>query len=387
MRHLCLKCFWLVGSLLVMVPLTIHPVAAQEQPTGVVVAIGGVDLAPVLAGVESAGGASWRSVRVDPTASGVSVPPMARLDRLEQLYADADFLGCLTASQNAAIQFWTLLQEGHREAAARATVFGAACAFGAGDEDLAQTLLSRGAVVGLDLAGAGANTTPEFQLVAERTIQRVAAQPRVAVTLTTAPYGATVLVDGGAAVCRSDRCELNLRRGEHVIKATKIGHLPRIVHIQLNDELEREVALDSAPATEQQRQASDALARGWTPDREDLAETLANGFGARLVVIAWQEAGMTRLGLFDHALNQMVARESCEPNATALRIAGHSVVTQWRGIAEPTPLVRRPVFWIVVSAVAAVVATGVGLGVWAASRPVETQNDLVFVNHSAILNE
>jgi hypothetical protein len=149
-----------------------------------------------------------------------------------------------------------------------------------------------------------------------------------------------------------------------------------VVSLQLDGSAERQLALDSAPAEEQKRQVADALSRGLSPDRKDVAATLTNGFSARVAVVAWQEEQQVRLALFDRALDQIVARQSCPPTAAALHLAGHALVTEWRGEVEPRPLVRRPAFWLVLSAVTALVATAVGLGVWAANRPVRTVHTL-----------
>ncbi len=350
----------------------------EELPLGTVVVLEELEEGAAFEGARSAGGASWRLERLDAREAPATEPPQEALGHIERLYAEADFLRCLTAVQGEELGLDILLEHEDRGSAAQVAVYSAACAHGAGDGELARARLRRALIAGLEVSDLLAETTPEFQLLAEQVEREVGVAGRVTLTLTTNPTGARIWMDGVEATCAEPGCTLEVRRGEHVFVARRIGYLPRTERMRIEDDVERELSLDPAPAEVQLEQLGEELATGAAPDRTDLARAAADGFGSRVVVLLWTEEELVRAALYDRSLERFVSRASCDGSTTALRTALHALVQEWRGETEPTPLARRPAFWIVTLGVATVVGVATGLIVWGVTQPEVEVHDLVF---------
>ena len=350
----------------------------EEVPLGTVVVLGDIEEEAAFDGVRSAGGATWRLERLEPRAAITPPTPTEALALVERLYAEADFLRCLTAVQNEELGLDLLLARPDRESAARSAIYSAACAHGAGDVELARNHLRRALVAGLEVSDTLAETTPELQLIAEEVESEVSNAGRVRLTLTPHPNGARIWLDGVPAECADVGCALEVRRGEHLVVARRIGYLPRVGRMSIERDGERELTLDPAPADVQLEQLREELASEAAPDRIELAHAAADAYGSRVVIMIWTEEELVRAALYDHGLERFVARASCDGSTTAVRAALHSLVHEWRGETEPIPLARRPVFWLVTLGVATAVGVATGLIVWGATRPEIDEHYLVF---------
>jgi hypothetical protein len=341
-------------------------VAQDVLPAGVVVTLGGLPVADALAGAEATGGARFRGETIAPAAEVAPGSPTPAIDGLRRLYLDGDFLRCLTAMQSGTVEIDRLLADGLREDAGRAAVFQAACAYGAGDESLADAVIRRLFIAGLD-ASALVETTPEFQALAERAEAAVIGRTEAEVHLATRPAQAAVQVDGVPVTCGVRTCSVSLRPGRHVVRVERLGFSPRTVHVDVEGETRRTIALDPAPADEIRAQLARAVASADPPDKGEFIRAVADAFGARVVVLVWGQTGPTRAAVFDRAMGRVVSRASVDEGDSPVRTAAATAVSEWRGLVEPTTLVEEPLFWITTVGVAA----AAGVAVFLLTQPEE----------------
>lgn len=347
---------------------------ADAPPAGVVVVVGAADAAQALAAAEASGGAAWRLERLVAAAPrSEPEPPRAALESLRAAYLEADFLRCLTRLQDPELAVPHLLEAGHRAAAAQAGVFGAACAFGAQDAALARGLLESVFVAELDPTEALGVTTPDFQALAESVRVRVIEAARVAVTIRTRPSRASVQVDGGSTRCAATPCVLSLLAGEHVLSIGRLGYSTRVVRERFEQTTARALSLDPASETVVRSQLADTLAGGRSPGEIEISRAAASAFEVRVVVVAWSERDRVHAAVYDRARDGILARISSD-GSTASASAVRSVVSEWRGITEPTPLYAEPLFWATTIGVAVLT----GLTMYLLLRPGDTRYDIVF---------
>lgn len=349
-----------IGALVIAFASAAH---AQEPIPGAVVAVGSVDADAATEAARAAGGARWSIERLEPRAMESPVPPDA--SALREAYLAADFLRCLTAAQEPALELGALLRAGHRETAVDVAVFGAACAFAGGDADLGRRLIERAFVAELDVSAALAVTTPDFQSAAEEVRANVAARARVDARIETRPAGARAVADGGAR-CAPTPCTLALLPGPHAIAIARLGYAPRAIELEAGS---ADIALDPAPSALVRSQLAAALARGMSPGDVELARAAASAFEARVVVVVWQSDRSHALA-YDRARDRVLARVASSDVASAVR----AVIAEWRGIVEPTPIYEEPLLWILTGAA----AIAAGVIIYFAVRPPDRRYDLVF---------
>lgn len=323
-------------------------IATPEAPTGVVVTLPGVP-APAIATAEWAG---WQHVPMIPSARPAPAPPEGELAALRRLWEDADFARCLAAARSLDLD--ELLTARHRAAAAEQIALEAGCALGAGDEPLAQALLRRAAVAGLDLTGPLSRMTTDLQRAWTSVAAAVAKSSLHRVALSTEPSPATVSIDGDGTACPSTPCEVSLRPGRHVLAAQRLGSLERRLTVDLTAPTARRIALDPAPAQALRTQLAHALATH-PPDDPRLARLASAAFAARLTVLVWRTPEGLRGQLFD-----VRATDGPRVMARARGDTVDAVLSSLRSIwqdEQPRTLLEEPMFWVgAVAVVGAVVA-------------------------------
>jgi hypothetical protein len=173
--------------------------------------------------------------------------------------------------------------------------------------------------------------------------------------------------------CPATPCDLAVLAGEHVITVERLGYARRTVQRTLEGAADLRLALDPAPAPEQRAQLGAALAAGEDPDGPRFVRAAAMAFGARLVVVARPGGDGASASLYDRARGRIVARTTVD-RADQAPAAIRSVIAEWRGITEPTPLLEEPLFWVG----AGVVALATGIVVYLLVNPGEPRHDIVF---------
>jgi hypothetical protein len=329
--------------------------AERSLPSGVVLAVGDVDLAAALRAAKTAGGARWRGSELRPQRAHPPATPQEAVEKLKSLYLEADFIGCLSQMQNGTLDIDAMIFAGQRAAAGTTCILAAACAFDAGDKQLAQSLLMRATIAELPTK-ALEQTKPGVQRLMETLQAEAMERPRVPLIVRSDPPDAAIRVDGVASPrCRSSPCRLHLRKGRHLLRLTRLGYLPRLVAVELEAGLERIIALDPAPAARARRQLADALSAGAATDTRAFVQTIAQAEQVQVVVVATHDA-KSRAGatLYDHQLERIVARSRVTNSSDGVASAVRAVIAQWRGEVEDRPLWKRPLFWgITVGSIAA----------------------------------
>lgn len=350
--------------------------AQDETIPGVVVSIGDADGPAAAAAARDAGGATWSLERLRASPRVASRPPDDAVANLRDAYLAADFLRCLSATQAPELDVGALLAGAHRESVAAVTVFGAACALGAGDPEQAIRALRRAYAAELDVGDALAVTSPEVQTLAEEVRLALAARSRVDVAIATRPPGADVSVDGGGTTCAPTPCRVSLRPGVHNVAVTRLGYRPRHAVEVVDEDRQIVLALDPAPAALARTQLAAALAGGMAPDDVSFARAAADAFEARVVAISRGSVDRAHAAVFDRARDRVLARVAASgDNATASSI--RAAILEWRGLTEPTPLHQEPLLWVLVGA-GVLVAAAVGVLAYVLTRPPERRYDLVF---------
>ena len=276
----------------------------------------------------------------------------ARLDALDALraaYRSAAFLRCLARLRDPSLDLRALTLASRHEAAATVAVLGAACLFKADEPAGARALIDRALGYGLPVEGALSEApAPDVQRFLEEARLASAEAPRHPVRIRSAPPDARVEVDGRAA-CEATPCELDLRAGEHLLRLTRFGHLPRVLRPVVRGPLRLAPALDEAPAEVLLEELAARARRGLALTTPQLFETLAEGFGGSLIALArGSEDGLA--AVYDADLGRIVARLEVDEEAE-LATALDAALASWRDEVDP-PLWRRGEFWAVLAAVA-----------------------------------
>jgi hypothetical protein len=293
---------------------------------------------------------------------------------LRGFYLEADFLRCLSQLSDRRLDRKALVAAGHLEAAAAVFVFGGACALGAEDADLAETLFDELAVLELPASGPLEVVSPDVQQLAEARRQAIAREDRVTMRLTTRPAGAALAVDG-VHRCNATPCEVSLPPGEHVVVIEALGYVPRTEPRLIDANLTIELALDPAPSGVARRQLAHALHGDVSPDGALFIRAASRALGARLAVVVFARERRLHAAIYDRRSDRVVA-ESSVSGEDGVELAVRTVVSEWRGETEPTPVYRSPWFWIATIGAAAIAGVIVGLIV----IPPEPRHDVVFGN-------
>lgn len=336
--------------------------ADEPLPPGVLVAIDRAEGQAGLRGLEEAGGATWELETLTARSPEAAPPPEEAIAELRRRYVYGEFLRCVAALQEPPLDVDALLDAGLREAADQVLVFGAACAFGGDDLASAERLLRRAQAAELPLAALG-ETTPETQAFAERVLAN--APPIRRIRLESSPVGAQIRLDGRDR-CPLTPCDLSARAGPHRLHLELLGFESRALTLQLDADLSRTVALAPASGPELVTQLEHALTLPSAAEgggQLAIARVAAEAYGARVVVLLRRDGDAHVAVVYDRSRERFVStvRDTSAERATYL------ASQEWRGIVEPRPVWRQPLFWTLVVGAAGVAA----VIVWLAVRPPE----------------
>lgn len=335
--------------------------SAVPLPPATILSVGEIADGEVLAAAQERGGAQWSLERLQPSVAAVEAPPGAAIEQLHERFVGLDFGGCLAAAHGEELAVDRLLEHGLRDAAARVLVTSAACALRAGDESLSRSMLSRAYEADLDLDRLLRANLVELQQLAERVHAQVVSRGRVILRIETAPAGGEVSIDGSEPSCDSRSCSMELHPGRHVVVAGRIGHLSRLLVLNVEEETDRRIALDPAASREQRRQLADAIGAGASPGEPTLMRAATGALGSPVVVLLWEREGQVRGTLFDRRTDgggTVLTGEAVEANPIAIAGGVAELITEWRDL-EPDGIEESPWFWLAVVAGAAAIATTV----------------------------
>lgn len=267
--------------------------------------------------------------------------------RARTAYAHGDFETCRTELGKLDLEH--ALAIGDRGLASRMLTFAAACAWGALAKAEAQTAAHKLASLGLELPEAA--VSPDAEDMIGRTIAAIANQPRRPLAIT-GEVGGRLTVDGRPAGCAIP-CTVDLPPGDHVIAVDSDGFAPTARTIRVPDVTT--IALAQQPASRElaAQQWRARVGRGLPP---------TDSIGGRLLAKLASEPRVAFVHGGDRLTGALVIDGELRASATRPRGETASLVRDLaydgRVLVRPA-LVRRPVFWIVVSGAALVVAAGI----------------------------
>jgi hypothetical protein len=348
------------------------PNESRAEVPATILLIGDVPETGAIAAARNEMPASWRIARLVPP---VKPPPPADESRsLARAYFDADFLRCLTNLQSSALDVDRLLEHDRRDEAARVGTLAAACALGAGDKPRAHELVRRLFVRGLEDQDTLRQTTPEFQALVDEERSAVSRLNWVTVEVHSDPDRGSVHVDG-VLRCRNAPCRVHVIAGEHLITAERLGRRPRAVAVELDQDQQLTLALDDAPAEDVRHQLLAALSAGIERTDIELDQAASAAFGARVLVLVWQEQTSVHATAYDRTVDRVVAHVAIDAGPDAVPAAIRAAVHEERGVGSGAkPMLRQPFFWLS----AAGIALLTGTIVFMANRPTEVRHEIVF---------
>ena len=167
----------------------------------------------------------------------------------------------------------------------------------------------------------------------------------------------------GRAVAETSEAPLEMPTGRHFVVARRAGYQPLAREVTLTVEGPNEIDLELAVANEELLAQQVALLRrdgDLRPDELDHLALVTSATGADLVVLVEPSGEMS---LIDSAGDQVPWPEV--PTEDPEDVEGEGEPPP----PPPTPVWRRWWFWVTLVGGAAVLATGVGVGVYYGTRP------------------
>lgn len=288
-------------------------------------------------------------------------------------YDDGDLEGCLAGlPDDEALR--DALASGLRDEVGRALFWRMACLRALGRVDEAETVAREHAARGLPIPAdvGAANAVAETML---RDAHRAAsASAPVLVTITSAPVGALVSVDGATTEWTTP-AEVPLVPGPHLVVLRLPTYAPEVRALeaasQVTTPVQAELSLlEPAPAASA---LHDALETGAALDADVSLALLATALRTRSLLLVSRDSDRTRAALFGTAdaegARAIVRGERVGDHESDVEGLLRDVLVRARLIAPPTPFYELPELWI---SVAAAIALGVGvtLGVTLQPEPV-----------------
>lgn len=348
--------------------------AADERPFGVVIAVGDIEMKPLLSAARTVGGARWRSERVVPPKSSTEDPSGKEVAALRRAYYDADFLGCLSLLQLPELRLELLMERGQRRAASQVAFLAAACAHGARDPKLTRVLLRRALLRELEPPSDLQGLRPDFLGLLEQMRKQVSSLSRVALVMRSEPPGAEVLIDGGTHQCERTPCTRNVFPGEHVVTLRHFGFAPRVIRHSAARNSEMQATLDEARPAEARKQLAQASGSTEALGGEPFYRVAATAYGAPVVAAMWRDrAGRGRCMVYDRRVQRIVANVTAQGDPKGLEQALRMALIEWQGEISP-PFYKRPLFYVGVAG--AVVVTAIVT--YFLLRKTDTQHELYF---------
>lgn len=261
-----------------------------------------------------------------------------------------------------------LLAEGRRSTAARVLFWRVACQVAAGAMPDARRTADEMAAYALEMPAEVEAASPEAEAVVGRALAEVSARPAARLRITSSAPGASVSLDGRAALCVTP-CRIDARPGPHVIVATLDGYDPERRTVVAG---EGDVAVDIASS----KAAPDLAASQWTA-RYGAGADIDSPGSLRLLALAVRARSLALIAAGEGSPGvrlRGVLSVGGETRARAERmLGGPAEVGAATGplfdellregkLIEPTPLWKRPLFWVLVGG-AALTAAAVTYGV------------------------
>jgi hypothetical protein len=294
-----------------------------------------------------------------------------------QDYAQANLRQCLEhlAAEELVNQ---ALKESQRELAARVLFWRTACQVGLGGLTAARVEAGRIGTLELQLPADVGRTTPEVERVLAEEVQRAGRQARVALQVDSSVPGATVALDGRSRVCVTP-CALEVYPGDHLVRLEADGVLAesRTVHVEPGKPARSSIAFTAAGPEISSEQWTRKYAGSADVDSAASVRLLARAVRAQRLVLVTAESSSidARLkGVFaeEDAVRGYAERYTVEKDFDAAALGLMEDLLIKGSVLQPPPsLVKRPVFWVVVAAVA--VAAVVGTYFIVSPPPVDTR--------------
>jgi hypothetical protein len=330
---------------------------------------------------EGARGAELRFVELPAaaTAAATSGDVDLRLAEARRAYTRPDVPRCLAELGGDAL-VPGLLAEGQRGPAARVLFWRVACMVAGGALPDAARVAAELASYGLDAPPDVEAASPEAEAVLGRAVADVAAQPAVLVRVTTSIPGAAARLDGRPSLCVTP-CRIDARPGPHVLTVELDGYAPeRRSFVARGGDAAVDVTLTPAPADLAARQWSARYGAGADVDSPGSLRLLALAVRARsLVLITVAEPapdvrlrGVLTVGGETRARAERVARGPTAVTASTPPL--FEELLRDGKLVESTPLVKRPLFWTALVAVAA----GAAVATYAAVHRPPTRTEVHF---------
>lgn len=284
-----------------------------------------------------------------------AAPPAApveldgRLADARRAWVNADFQTCAAALDADTAR--AALADGRRALAARWLVWRGACLFSQGRLSDALSAATQLAVWELEPPADLGAVTPDIERLFVDAARAVSAQARAALSVT-GPAGAQVSVDGRPGVC-SVPCRVNVLPGAHAVRSEAAGFEP-VLRWEEVSAAGASLTLASAPASSQLALAQWAqkYLRSREADSQESLKLLGTGLQAHRLI--WLAGDATRLVGVLAVGGSVVARLTRDDGALALV---RDLLVQGSVVEPAPPLYKRPVFWLVVGAVAVAAAT------------------------------
>lgn len=333
--------------------------AAQETPSGLVVARDPDALEGALEAARESASARWEGQLVSPPARGEAPAPTAALDA----YFEGEYVSCLEESARPALQVERLLADGHRRVAGVVLAVRAACLERLHESERSRAVLRQLLVQELVTDEVDALLRGDLHQLLEGLRSELDEEPRVRVRVRSEPAGARVIVDGGSLSCDATPCVLLLRRGAHHFRVERPGWRRERGMRTLDAEL---ASLDFSlgrPSMEESRTALSGTLAAEPEVTPDLLRDVSQAWGRRLVLSVWRREGAVAAALYDRSRDAMVT--GVEPDGPgAVGLAVDQAIREWTGAGAP------PVWpWIVGGGAALVVLTVVAVVLGVSLQP------------------
>jgi hypothetical protein len=286
-----------------------------------------------------------------------------RIASARRAYVTADFGKCLGGLGDEAL-VPGLLASGQRLPAARVLLWRTACNVGGGHSEAALRSARELGTLGLEVPQDVGMMTPEVEAVVSRALKEADGAARAMVEVKAPTSGGTLTVDGRPASC-TPPCTLELTVGTHVFRLDADGLAPQTRVVRAGEQ----VSFSATPAS------PDVAAQQWIQryagstevDSAPSLRLLSTALRApRLVLLTVEREGEgARLrGTLEveQGVVARVERSATTPDKLEGSLDGllRDLLVQGK-VMEPSPaLYQRPLFWVVVSAVA-VAAGGTAL--------------------------
>jgi hypothetical protein len=315
--------------------------------------------------------------------SGVSAPASEsafseRIAVARRAYVSADFAKCLAGLGDEAL-VPGLIASGQRMAAARVLLWRTACNVGGGHSGDALRTARELGTLGLEVPQDVGMMTPEVEAVVSRALKEADSAPRASVKVSAPAGGGTLTVDGRPASC-TPPCTLELTQGTHVFRLDVDGLAPQTRVVRAGEP----VAFSSTPASPEvaAHQWIQRYAGTTEVDSAPSLRLLSTALRApRLLLLTVEREGEgARLRgalAVEHDVVARVERSAGSDDKLEGALDGllRDLLVQGK-VMEPSPaLYQRPLFWVVVAAVA--VAAG-GTALFFQSRQDHPQVSLSF---------